>query len=565
MRVRGPSLILFVVVGAILPATVAGCAAARVGSPSEQEYAAARGGRAAVVLLRAVAETRKGGERTAFGPESGRGKAVSLVRLETGGNTKSVGPLRSPHARALRDGWIYLVLKPGTYYLLVHDRQPADLSPEFAAPGEDWLLEVPAGGPLVYAGTVVFEPVPAPETPAASPPPHAPHVPASVPTRVRDDSGDARKLAREYFPALMTEPGAAPRTVVVRRYSGPLDAGARIGGAGRPPPVVDADGAPRPTGFGVRGACAEDGAWFGLLYGNPILRGGGSSTNTAADVFLFAVKTGLYAWAGTGAIIGSVAGVAEARDLQPCVTQTVRWAADYDLSRRLSESLNARLAPGNAGAAGAVAGTPAGTPADTRACATGGPGAGDPLAPVVRVSVQELRLRPCTKAHLACIESKVRVRLWDPGGNRHEMDRILLYSNAAARHRTEPYGRPLQTYVLPVDQSPVLNLRALRRLPPERRRARVEAELDRAVAVLSERILSDLGLSSVPGPDVGTHQRPPDTSLPAATTRPSNTRPVTTRPATGPGPRTGGSPGDAFGRSSHGRAPANPPVPYGTP
>ena len=99
MRVRGPSLILFVVVGAILPATVAGCAAARVGSPSEQEYAAARGGRAAVVLLRAVAETRKGGERTAFGRESGRGKAVSLVRLETGGNTKSVGPLRSPHAR----------------------------------------------------------------------------------------------------------------------------------------------------------------------------------------------------------------------------------------------------------------------------------------------------------------------------------------------------------------------------------------------------------------------------------------------------------------------------------
>ena len=477
-----------------------GCgSAARVAAPTASEYDAARGGRAAVVLLRAVTETHEGGERTAFGPgAAGDGTALSVARLADGGKL-ATAPVRSPAAAAMAAGWVYLVVKPGTYYLAVHDPPPGGLAPGPVAEGEDWLLEVPAGSPLVYAGTVVFPPVP-----SSKELPRHEGLPGPVATSARDDSAGASDVASRYFSNLTAGPGAAVRTIVMRRYSGAVDrpASAPQRSAGGAPPGlrVLADGAPRPTGFGVQGACAQDGAWVGLREGKPILSTGGSSTNTVADLFLFMVKVGLYAYAGTGAIVGSVAGVGEAREIQPCVTQAVRWAGEYDLAARLSESLTRRVGAG--GAANPAAG---GRPDDDR--------------PLLRVTVQELHLRPCTKAHLACVEAKVRVRLWDPRAGRYEMDRILLYSNPAARHRTEPYGAPVQPYVLPIDESPVLNLRSLGRLAPQDRRRAVEAELARAVATLSDRIVGALSRLAVP------------TSRPAPDTRPATTRPAATRTA----------------------------------
>lgn len=439
-----------------------GCATTRVAQPTEKDYAAVRGGRAAVVMLRGLAEV-DGGERTLFGPgAAGGGKSLSLARLDTADKLRSAGALRSPSAGALQAGWVYLVLKPGTYYLLIHDPTADSLAPDAAAPGEDWLLEVPAGAPLVYAGSVVFTRPGAAGEQSAGDPYRASHA-----ARARDDSAEARETALSAFPGLGADRVARMRTMALRRYTGPVDSHSPGGGPNPTTPRVEVHGAPSPTGFDVRGACAQDGAWTGLLYGDPILSSAGSSTNTVADVFLLMVKGGLYFWAGTGAIAGSIGGGGAARDLQPCVAQSVRWAGEYDLSRRLSESLTRGLEPA-------------------------GPGPGDEDRPVLRVSVQELHLRPCRNAHLACVEAKVRVRLWDPRAQRHEADRVLLYSHPSARHRTRPYGAPPQRYVLPLDDAAVVDLRALRRLPPQDRRRRIEAELDRAVAVLSGRILRDL-------------------------------------------------------------------------
>ena len=471
MRVPRPCLILRGVVIAVLSVPLVACTGVRVAPPSAKEYAAARGGRAAVVMLRGVAESPQGGERALFRPGSSPAKSISLARLDAPGEWSRAAALRAPDAGALRGGWVYLVLKPGTYYLLVHDTVPPGLAPETAAPGEDWLLEVPEGSPLVYAGTVVFAGAgPSAATTSSDHAGHAGHAPVGVATRVRDDAAEARKVGSNCFAGLAAGEGATVRASLVRRYSGPADPGPSGPQVVSARPRVRVDGTPPPKGYGVQNACAQDGAWYGLLYGDPILKGAGSSTNTAADLLLFMVKMGLYAWAGTGAIAGSVAGVGEARDVQPCVTQAVGWARDFDLARRLSESVTQRLTPG----------------------LPGGAGAGDGEGPELHVSVQELHLRPCRKAHLACVEARVRVRLWDPQAGRHLKDCVLLYSNAAARHRIEPYGQPLPPYVLPVDQAAVLNLRSLARMPAAERRARVEAELGRAVAALSQQITRQL-------------------------------------------------------------------------
>ena len=501
----------------MLGVTAAGCANTRVAQLKPEEFAAVREGRAAVVLLRAVDELPGTGRSAAFEPGSA-GKAVSLTRLRAPGTLRGV-PLRSPGEAALWTGWVYLVLKPGTYYLLVHDPDPAGLAPAAAAPGEDWLLDVPTGSPLVYAGTVVFS-----HAPPAKPRSAAEHAHAAVATHVRDDSVEALEVGSEYFRGLLAGGGAAVRTMVVRPYSGPVAARAPANGAGTTRPRVVATGAPRARGFEVQGTCVQDGARDGLFYGQPILASEGSGT--PADLLFLMVATGLYLWAGTGAIIGSVVGAGEAAKIQPCVAQTVRWVDEYGLAERLSQSLSERLRAAPAGLSAHQDG------------ASRGARAGDERTPVLSVSVQELHLRPCAKAHLACVEAKVRVRLWDPPAGRHEMDRVLLYSNEAARHRTAPYGTPLPPYVLPIDEAPVLNLHALRRKPVAARRKAIDAEMDRAVAVLSRHILADLhGAPAPSGFDASLrrwrHGDGPDTP---------NARTITSRNASHPErPRDSGS------------------------
>ena len=84
---------------------------------------------------------------------AGYGFAVDIGRLNAGQSPdltmkRPDATLISPSAEARREGWIYYVLPPDTYYLTVYDiEKKGPLAPGF-------LLSVPGDKPLVYAGTL---------------------------------------------------------------------------------------------------------------------------------------------------------------------------------------------------------------------------------------------------------------------------------------------------------------------------------------------------------------------------------------------------------------------------
>jgi hypothetical protein len=82
------------------------------------------------------------------------GFGVAITRLDPGQSPDITGKkpdtaFISPSAKARRQGWIYYVLPPGSYYLTVYDNMDKGAS---LAPG--FLLSVSGEKPLVYAGTL---------------------------------------------------------------------------------------------------------------------------------------------------------------------------------------------------------------------------------------------------------------------------------------------------------------------------------------------------------------------------------------------------------------------------
>lgn len=439
-----------------------GCGATRVAMPSEKELADVHAGRKSVVLLRGLVKTPKGNLRTAFGPDA-PGDSTRLCRADLDGygglgsprrrGLWSAGRLRSPTRAALRDGWVYLVLRPGTYYLSA-DRFSWEPAPAYAsrfdapaagAEAHGWLLDVPPGAPTVYAGTLTFVGVTA----------HG-HVGGSGPlARVGDESSRAQALAAAFLPAL---PPARP--AVMQPYLGAID---RAVASRLSATDVHVDGAPAAKGFDVHAAVVQDGSRAGI----EVLDMMGKPENDAGMAGLVILLGGA-AWAGGGAVSGAIGGAAAAREFQPCVDELVKQAGQFDTAGRLRDALRKPLA--GRGVATTVG--------------EGGP--------TLYLAVKAVRLPPCERSHLACVEVRVRARVRDPRAGRHYMDRVVLYSNARARHRNPPDGVPLEPYVWVLDESPALDLRALAKLPPDERRRRVEAELERAVTVISHRILQDV-------------------------------------------------------------------------
>ena len=451
---------LLVVTASLLPLLTlcAGCGGnTRVAMPGEQDLADVRAGRKSLVLVRGLVTTEKGRLGTAFGPDARRGStSLCVARLGPRAALESVGKLRSPAAAALRDGWVYVVLPPGTYYLSTDDvpytparatAAPADVPPA-EAEAYGWLLDVPAGAPVVYAGTLVF--VGKAGTEGGGPP-----------ARIANESARARVLSSKH---LAMFPPARP--AVAQPYLGPVD---RTVAAWLDASAVQVDGAPQARGFDVRGSVVQDAAHGGLGVLDMMAQ---PSSDVGMGGLLILI--GGAAWAGGGAAVGAVAGGKAAREYQPCVDEAVQRARAFKMSERIQASLAGRL-----GGAGGGSARPAARAADAS-------------RPTLHVVVESIRLRPCAKAHLACFEVRCRARLFDPASAGHLMDRVVLYSNDAARYRLPPYGEPLEPYVWTIDESPAVDFRALAKAPPEERRRRVDAELERAAAVIAERIAGDL-------------------------------------------------------------------------
>jgi hypothetical protein len=122
-----------------------------VGAPEDAERQALATKKASVVLLRLLA-THDGqpvnflGNVDVLNVLTSGGYILLVENVETGDQIKLARP-RTPSAEAERDGWIYLVLGPGRYHVIVRPWPLGEISRPF-------LLSVPSTPAVVYAGSL---------------------------------------------------------------------------------------------------------------------------------------------------------------------------------------------------------------------------------------------------------------------------------------------------------------------------------------------------------------------------------------------------------------------------
>lgn len=154
----GRSASLVELLGALIKVTVIVGALTACGASvgplrgGEQELVVMK--KASVVLLRLIA-TRDGKPMDFLGKLKGTildellGEFVILAEdINTGDQLKVARP-RAPTPQAAKEGWVYLVLEPGRYYLRVKPWPVSPVSGRF-------FLSVPAAGTVVYAGSLPF-------------------------------------------------------------------------------------------------------------------------------------------------------------------------------------------------------------------------------------------------------------------------------------------------------------------------------------------------------------------------------------------------------------------------
>ena len=134
--------------------------------------------------------------------------AFGLGSFETVGVPVPAYP-RSLTADSARDGWVYLLLAPGTYYIAVlgpmndanYRVAAGDLASLLNSPR--WRLEVPEGVAVVHPGTLLFEGRTT-GTLMFGKPILAPNPDAAV--VVRDDVDEAGVVAARHFPSVDSVP-----------------------------------------------------------------------------------------------------------------------------------------------------------------------------------------------------------------------------------------------------------------------------------------------------------------------------------------------------------------------
>jgi hypothetical protein len=146
------------VVTAIFFLVLAGCAI--VQQPTAGERSAIQAGKQVVVLLRLTGELADGTQVETFRMDIRDADfSFALGGFETGGKLERAWP-RFLSGDSARRGWAYLVLEPGNHYIAVLEPRSGDAWSYMEKMKSDlehlkpWLLEVPEGTTLMYAGTV---------------------------------------------------------------------------------------------------------------------------------------------------------------------------------------------------------------------------------------------------------------------------------------------------------------------------------------------------------------------------------------------------------------------------
>ncbi len=125
-------------------------------TPQELGLEPDAGHRKAVVLVRVLTEI-DGRPSPAF-PSAVREDDLwlGLGDFSSGGKIRDA-PLRFFSRDTRKNGWAYLLLEPGIYYLAPHPPQNGDAFSYLASWGRtppSWHFEVPRGAPVIYIGTL---------------------------------------------------------------------------------------------------------------------------------------------------------------------------------------------------------------------------------------------------------------------------------------------------------------------------------------------------------------------------------------------------------------------------
>jgi len=200
----------------MLIALLSGCDASISAPLTPAETAQIRNGQAAVLLVRLACTDQRG---VACQPLM-QNLTQGLIRLGLG-DFDSGGELqdfffRAPSDAAWADGWFMLVRPPGYYYFT--PQRPEDSANILVTAGRHrpvilWRIEVPAGVPVMYAGTIVI-------TERSDPGIFDRLWTGIDATNIRDDSAAAARLVARDLPGL-----PPPVTRLAVRHTGPIRLG----------------------------------------------------------------------------------------------------------------------------------------------------------------------------------------------------------------------------------------------------------------------------------------------------------------------------------------------------
>jgi hypothetical protein len=385
-----------------------GCAThSRLPSEAEEKLIQQHSGVIVLLRLRTVVDGKPGEYLKLWekNEKAGFGFAVEIGRLDAGQSPdlavkRSDTAIISPSALAKRQGWIYYVLPPGSYYLTVYDKeQRASLPPGF-------LLSVSGENRVVYAGTLDIACKRGSRTTS--------HTPSHCSGVSLTDEGDAAKeLAQAHFtqygPISTSLMSKYDQAVVVPSRPAIFPMG-YVTGAGTKD-LVYPEWVKRSLGRATAPGTAELSA--GLM-GLPVLNYAGALIGAAYVAYL-----------PVGLIAGAIAGKSAEKKWQPCIQELAQEIKENDLTAALQRKLGAELKKFPDSKTVAL-------PTEGEAFKGSGP---RELKSLLQVEVQRIQIRECSERGSFCVEVAIRARLWTIPGYSQYLDKVLVYTGTSLYER----------------------------------------------------------------------------------------------------------------------------------
>lgn len=414
--------------------------------PSGKQSRVVQEGTETVVLLRldAVLEQESVAVLNRYSRRPGRGFTLRLANLDAPSAPKPIHPVISPSAAARAEGWVYLTLAPGSYWLVFlppgavteRDARAQDVSVPLRSgdygiidkgeyrPLAGFRLSVLGNEGVLYAGTLTFD---------EAEPDRGLQRSRPGPGRITDETEDARLVADKSFAPCGID---AMATRLLVPYDEPFDIATLRGLETVAVGAVPVDDVEGPNWIG-----SKLGGWMAP---SAVLISLGADTgdaNTEAAM----VALGL-AYAPIGAVGGLLHGSVTSARWRPCLNRLGDTLEELQpnvlLQARLRETLAGHVRTE------VVDVNRWGT---NRAVMSAGKARGLLLGEMTRVE-----LRPEEKAGRFFVEVGFRLRLWEMAERRWLYDRAFVYTAGAPELLARQKGFP-QTPLL--QSSPSLRMK----------------------------------------------------------------------------------------------------------